>query len=341
MPARDSCTGLRPQAANLRATLAGELTGRVPRQEMFFNNPRIERHLIGRERGRDPVATLELALALQWGMCWAGSWSIRPGGRNDVASDGTSHYAGGCELTWAIVEQMAQAEPPPMDQTARNIALFRSEGLLAHVFMLHCFHSAATGIGMERLCMMVYDQPDLLAEYMRQVEAFNRRGLKALLDTGVAPDIAVFDADCAFKTAMMVSPSDYRRLIFEPTKATCEMLADAGITILMHTDGKIDNVYPIWLEMGVAGAHGVEKQANDLAEIKRKFGDRMTLFGNFDPVALATDMPENIREQARQMVEIGRDGGRYVAAVNTIVGENVPPENYFAFVEGVEEAASY
>lgn len=339
MNSRCSCPGLRPQAENLRATLAGEQTGRVPRQEMFWHNPRLERILIGHECGNDPRARLELALALNWGMCRAGSWSLRLGGRNEVASDGTSHYAGGSEITWDSVQQMAQRQAPPMDEIAANICLYRSEGLLAHVFMLHCFHSAATGIGMERLCMMVYDEPDLLAEYMRQVEAFNRRGLRALLETGAVPDIAVFDADCAFKTALMVSPEHYRELIFEPTKATCDALAEAGVTILMHTDGKIDNVYPVWLEMGLSGAHGVEAQANDLAQVKRRFGDRLTLFGNFDPVVLATDTPDNIRRQAREMVEVGRVGGRYVAAVNTIVGEHVPPENYLAFIDGVESAA--
>lgn len=341
MTGRVSCNDLRPQAANLRATLVGEQTGRVPRQDLFFNNPRLERRLIGRECRGEPQARLELALALGWGMCNSGSWALRAGARDEIASDGTSHYAGGSELTWETVERMAEAPAPPMDEIARNITRCRSEGLLAQVFMLHCFHSAATGIGMQRLCMMVYDAPDLLAEYMRQVEAFNRRGLQALLDTRVTPDIAIFDADCAFKTSMMVSPSDYRELIFEPTAATCEMLAEAGITILMHTDGKIDDVYPIWLEMGLQGAHGVEKQANDLAEVKRSFGDRMTLFGNFDPVTLATETPEAIHVAAREMVEIGRPGGRYVASVNTIVGEHVPPENYLAFIEGVDSAAEF
>jgi uroporphyrinogen-III decarboxylase len=325
----------------LRATLAGERPERVPRQEMFWDNPRLERLLIGRERGDDPHARVELNLALDWGMCWAGAWSIRLGGRNEVASDGTSHYAGGSQVTWEAVEQMAEREPPAMDEIAARIRLYQEAGLLAHVTILHCFHSAATGIGMERLCMMVYDEPELLAEYMRQVEAYNRRGLQALLATGATPDIVLFDADCAFKTALMVSPADYRELIFEPTAASCEMLSSAGITILMHTDGKIDNVYPVWLEMGLAGAHGVEAQANDLAAIKEQFGDRMTLFGNFDPVVLATATPDEIQRQAREMVEIGKPGGRYVAAVNTIVGAHIPPENYLAYLAGVEEAAQY
>ncbi|MEA3399811.1 MAG: uroporphyrinogen decarboxylase family protein [Armatimonadota bacterium] len=341
MAAHDRRGRLRPQARRLWDTLQGELPDRVPRQELFFHNPAIETHVIGQPIDRVFERSLDFARQIGWGSARATSWGTRIGARNEVASDGTSHYAGGSAVTREDLDELGQGDPAQIaDQHAHHAEMIHAEGLLSHIFMLHCFHSAATGMGMERLCLMVYDQPDLLREYMQRVEAYNRRVLRAVLDTGVAPDIAIFDADCAFKTALMVSPAAYRELIFEPTKATCDMLRDAGITIMMHTDGKIDDVYPVWLEMGMVGAHGVEKQANDLAETKRRFGDRMTLFGNFDPVVLATETPERIRDMAREMVQVGKPGGRYVAAVNTIVGENVPVANYLAFIDGVEEAAA-
>ncbi|MGC9318248.1 MAG: uroporphyrinogen decarboxylase family protein [Armatimonadota bacterium] len=333
---------LRPQARRLWDTLQGKVPDRVPRQELFFHNPAIETHIIGRPIDRVFERSLEFASEIGWGSARATSWGTRIGARNAVASDGTSHYAGGSAVTPKDLDELGQGDPAQIaEHYAPQAEMIHAEGLLSHIFMLHCFHSAATGLGMERLCLMVYDQPKLLGEYMQRVEVYNRRVLREVLATGIVPDIAIFDADCAFKTALMVSPPTYRKLIFEPTRATCEMLRDAGITIMMHTDGKIDDVYPVWLEMGMVGAHGVEKQANDLAEVKRRFGDRMTLFGNFDPVVLATETPERIREMARQMVQVGKPGGRYVAAVNTIVGENVPVPNYMAFIEGVEEAAPY
>jgi len=342
MNAVTSCPDLVPEARNLQATLTGEDTGQVPRQELFFNNPTIAAHFLGRAQGSDFADEIEFVRNIGWGMARGTSWGVRIGARNGTASDGTSHYAGGSEVGWDDLDAMTGPDLDALAGTyAERASAIRTGGLLVHIFMLHCFHSAATGLGMERLCMMVYDQPDLLREYMRRVEGFNRRALQAILSTGIVPDIAIFDADCAFKTSMMVSPEHYRELIFEPTNATAQVLHDAGITMLMHTDGRISDVYPVWLEMGVAGAHGVEAQANDLAEVKQRFGDRMTLFGNFDPVILATDEPQQIRALAREMVEVGRPGGRYVAAVNTIVGDHVPLANYLAFIEGVEEAASW
>lgn len=334
------CNDMLPQAENLLRTIAGEETGWVPRQELFFNNPRIVQRVLGRPPVGDFREELDFACEIGWGSVRATSWGARIGARNETASDGTSHYAGGSAIEMSDLDQL---RGPDLDLLAstygERASLVRGEGLLVHLFMLHCFHSAATGLGMERLCLMVYDQPELLAEYMRRVEAINREALAAVLSTGIVPDIAIFDVDCSFKTAMMVSPAAYRELIFEPTAATARMLHDAAIIMLMHTDGRIDEVYPVWLEMGVAGAHGVEAQANDLGEVKALFGSRMTLFGNFDPVILATERPRAIRALAREMVETGRSGGRYVAAVNTIVGDHVPVENYLAMIEGVDEAA--
>ena len=188
---------------------------------------------------------------------------------------------------------------------------------------------------------MVYDEPELLRGYMERIEEFNQCVLRAILETSVPPDFVIFDGDCAFKNALMVNPQVYRELIFEPTAATCRLCQDAVIPFLLHTDGRIDEVYPVWLELGFVGAHSVEKQANDLGEIKRRFGDRMTLIGNFDPVELALGDPDEIRGAAAKMVEVDKPGGRYVAAVNTIVGREVPLQNYLAFLDGVAEAGAY
>lgn len=334
--------GLLPQAAQLRDVILGRPSERVPHFELFFGNPGIMAHFLGREGSREFPDRLAFAIAIGWGAVCAASFGLRHGARNGIASDGTSHYAGGSVLTWRDLERMTDpALDPLIEQYVANAGATHAAGMMAHIFLLHCFHSAATGIGMERLCLMVHDEPALLRAYMRRVEQFNQRVMGAILDAGVLPDFVVFDADCAFKNAMMVSPDVYRDLVFAPTAATCAICHEAGIPVLMHTDGKIDRLYPIWLELGCVGAHGVEKQANDLGEIKRLFGDRMTLFGNFDPVELALGRPDDIRRAAADMVLVGKPGGRYVAAVNTIVGEEVPMENYLAYLAGVADAGSY
>jgi len=75
----------------------------------------------------------------------------------------------------------------------------------------------------------------------------------------------------------------------------------------------------------------VEAAANDLADIKRRFGRDITLIGNFDIVDLANRTPAEIAVMTRRMLDIGTSGGRYVAACNTLPGNDIPLANMLAY----------
>ncbi len=331
-----------PQAVRLRKIISGELPDRVPNFEFFFDNPAVRRHFLGHEPQGGLEEQAEFTEAIGWGSMVSGWFAIRIGARSEVASDGTSHYAGGSPLTWELLRGMRDPDfGPGLEKLHQGLEAAHSRGLMAHCFVLHCFHSAATGLGLERLALMCYDEFDLLKAYMERVEAHNQRAIQAMVEQGCVPDFIVFDGDCSFKNAMMVRPETYRELVFDCTCQTCREITKAGIPYLFHTDGKVDRLYPILIELGFSGAHGVEAQANDLGEIKRLFGDRFTLFGNMDPVFLAWSSPEEVYEATVEMVRTGKPGGRYGAAVNTIVSDYTPLENYLAFLEAIRDVGEY
>ena len=333
---------LLPQAERLRKTIAGEIPDRVPNFEFFFGSPRIFEHYVGKPSGGGWPGGLELALRIGWGACYIGALGFGLGGRSEVASDGTSHYAGGKELTWDTLEKMQE---PEIDKFVEDVATKKqqvgAEGLLSYIWLLHCFHSAATGIGLERFALLCYDDFDLVHAYMHKVEGFNQKVLRTLIDADALPDMVFFDADCAFKNALMVRPQMYRDLVFDATKQTVDIVRQQSRPYCFHSDGKMDDLYPILIELGVWGAHGVEAQANDLAEVKARFGDQLTLFGNMDPVLLAWASPEEIEVATKIMIQTGAPGGRYGAAVNTIVSDYTPLENYLAFQQTIERVGWY
>lgn len=330
------------QAERLRKMLFGEIPDRVPNYEFFFDNPAIFKHFVGREYTRTWPDQLDLALKIGWGAVVTDQFGLMLGYHSDVASDGTAHYSGGDGLTWQSLEEMAVPEiDERIEEVTRRVTQVRESGLMSVVFLLHCFHSAATGIGLERFAMLCYDDLPLVKAYMERIERFNRRVLAALIDAGSLPDIVFFDADCAYKNAMMVRPQMYRDLVFDPTDKTLQILRERGVPYCFHSDGKVDDIYPVWIDLGVWGAHGVEAQANDLAEVKSRFGDRIALFGNMDPVRLAWGTPEEVEQLAEQMVVAGKAGGRYAAAVNTIVSDYTPLENYLAFQRAIDRVGWY
>ena len=332
---------LTPDAMRLKAVIDGDVPDRVPNFEFFFDNPAVVEHFLGRptESFDDWVTFCD---RIGWGAVGCGFFGFGIGARHETASDGTSHYAGGSPLTRQTLEQAPEPDfGPAVEQYIDKARLARERGLLVYHFVLHCFHSAATNIGMQNVALMSYDDPELLLDYMQRVESINRVVLRMTLESAYPPDFVVFDADCAFKNASMVSPAHYRRFTFEATDDTCALLRGAGVPILFHSDGKMDDIYPVWLEWGCVGTHGVEKQANDLGEMKARFGDRLTLFGNMDPVFLAWATPGEVAAETERMVASAMQGGRYGAAVNTIVSDYTPLANYLAMLEAVDKVGWY
>lgn len=81
--------------------------------------------------------------------------------------------------------------------------------------------------------------------------------------------------------------------------------------------------------------------ANDFSYLKREFGEKITLIGNADLDELTRFTPERVYETNRQMMEIGKPGGRYMADIDTMVEDFIPIANYQAFVDAVRDAGAY
>ena len=92
-----------------------------------------------------------------------------------------------------------------------------------------------------------------------------------------------------------------------------------------------------WLALGMNALHPIEPEAMDIFELKRRFGHRVCLCGNFDINILSLGTPEETREEVRKKIEGLSGEGGYVAASSTSIPFYVKPENFRAMVEAIRE----
>ena len=252
-----------------------------------------------------------------------------------TASDGSTHYTswGGLEPGSSLrpYEEVGDLEQFRV-QVRDAVALNGKYGLGTRGFITNCFHSAAISLGLERFAVGLFEQPEWIRELMELVERHNRRGLQVMVEEGA--DIVLFDGDCAFKNGPMVSPEMMRTFWFDLTRDTVDLLHEAGVWAYYHTDGKVDKILPMLIELRFAAFHGCEKMANDLQALKTQFGDRITLIGNADHSELTFWKPDEIRIETEKMMAAGKPGGRFMADVNTAMPQ-CSVENYRAFYETV------
>jgi len=319
---------------NLTRTLRGEDTGKVPFWEVWYAMGGLAEKVLG-EPVRGMEGEIKFARAMGWENLALWAAVSGPPSAGGTASDGTGHYVQGGFYDLA---QLDDLPPPNTDETATKneprIRAAHDAGLAAIMYLGWCFHSVATAMGLENFAYKTVDDIDFLHAAFEFVEEQNRKIVRdVVVPLGV--DAVLFDGDCAYKTGLMVSPKVFRELVFDRTAKTVAPLKEAGIPYVLHTDGKLDDVIPVLIELGFSAVHGVEAQANDLGDIKARFGRRITLIGNMDVVFLTHATQEQVRAQTKKMLDVGSPGGRYVAACNTSPMDYIPYENYLAFADTI------
>lgn len=115
----------------------------------------------------------------------------------------------------------------------------------------------------------------------------------------------------------------------------------AGLPLIFHSDGKLWDVIPDLIALGVNALHPIEPKAMGINEVKARYGDRLALIGNIDTNLLTLGTPEQVREQVRQRIRDLAPGGGYAVGANPGISYYVRPENYDAMRQAVFDFGKY
>ena len=81
---------------------------------------------------------------------------------------------------------------------------------------------------------------------------------------------------------------------------------------------------------------------NRLAEAKAALGRDVVLLGNLDQVDfLKRAAPAEVADAARQIVETGKPGGKYIFSTSDFLERNTPRDNVVAMIGAAKEAGVY
>ena len=188
-------------------------------------------------------------------------------------------------------------------------------------------HTLQRWVGTENLCLLLYDDPPFVHEMLEYLEWFFLELLKPYL-AHVDFDFASFGEDIAYKGRAFVSPAKFREFFLPHYVPICRLLRSHGVeTIFVDSDGFIDELVPLWLEVGVNGFSPLEVAAGeDALALKERSGRNIVLAGNIDKRALARGGAAIEREaaKARRLLALGG----YFPAVDHSVPPDVPLEAF-------------
>ena len=195
-------------------------------------------------------------------------------------------------------------------------------------------------MGFEQFCFALAEQPELVAKIFQRVGSIQCEVLRRVVKEERLVAIWCGD-DLAYSDSTMVSPRVYRKYLFPFMEELSAIAHGAGLPLIFHSDGKLWDVIPDLIAVGVNALHPIEPKAMDINEVKARYGDKLALIGNIDTNLLTLGTPDQVREQVRQRICDLAPGGGYAVGANPGISYYVRPENYDAMRQAVFDFGEY
>ena len=149
----------------------------------------------------------------------------------------------------------------------------------------------------------------------------------------------------AFAGAGFISRAMYEDFVLPYERRVVDAIHEAGVKAYTHTCGAIGDRLELMAATGIDGVDTMDPPPlgdTDLADAKRRVGERLFLKGNIDSVnVLLKGTAEQCRASARERLAAAATGGGYILSSACSVAPHVPPENLAALVETAEEYGRY
>jgi len=223
-------------------------------------------------------------------------------------------------------------------QLPQKVSTYKQQGLYVRAIVANPYKQAWYLRGMENLLTdYLINRPFIEALYDRIYNLFGeilRRCTKAGVDMiGVEGDIAMQDR-------IIMGPDSWRE-IDKPRLAemirSCKDI-NPDVRVFIHSDGDLRALFPDLIEIGFDVIDSIQPECMDPFELKRLYGDRITLHGCGSlQHTLPFGTPDDCREEVKNLIEgCGKNGGLILRPSN-MIGWDIPLDNLIAWYESARD----
>jgi len=173
-----------------------------------------------------------------------------------------------------------------------------------------CWQDAACFFGIEGLIMETFDDPQWVHEFLTVLQERKIRYARSL--EGAPYDLIELGGGDASTT--VISPQIFNDFVAPYDKPVIDEAHKAGQKVVYHTCG---GMMPILEDIAAMGPDAMETFTPvsmggdaDLAEAKRRIGDKVCMIGGFDQSHYFTKAPESeVRQAVRDLFDAAGEGG--------------------------------
>jgi len=262
----------------------------------------------------------------------------------ELLEQGTAEgeYTDGWGCVWSNIHEghssIVTSHPVPTRADVHKLKMPTEDMGLPHGFM---YLRLADLRGFEELMIDFAEEPpelQMLIDIVLEYNVQQAPKLFACFGDNI-PDPLWFGDDLGMQHALPMSPEKWRKYLKPCYKKIYDMAHEAGIHVLMHTDGQIYEIIPDLVECGV-DVINPQIRANGLDNLvetcKGKVCVALDLDRQMFPFCTAQEIDDHVREAVEALGS--PEGGLWLGAE---VDDGVPLENIEALCMALEKYRGY
>jgi len=196
-----------------------------------------------------------------------------------------------------------------------------------------CISGLIDIFGWEMLLLAAGMDPTSFGEMTNRYASWIRQYFDALAESDV-PVVMIHD-DIVWTSGAIFRPEWYRKYVFPNYKKYFAPLIESGKKIMFTSDGNYTEFID---DIARCGVHGfVLEPTTDMKYIAEKYGKTHVFIGNADTRILLSGTRQQIRDEVKRCIDIGKDCPGFFMAVGNHIPPNTPVENALYYNEVYEE----
>jgi len=187
--------------------------------------------------------------------------------------------------------------------------------------------------GLDTFMMDMVLDPGFAEELLDRILGIRLVLIRRFIALGV--DGGYFGDDYGAQKNMLFSPKMWRKYIKPRLAQMFAPFREAGLPVLMHSDGQIQAIIPDLIEIGLTALNPVQPEVLDHSWLKSTFGKNLAYYGGISTqTVLPNGSPEEVEKATRECVEkLALEGTGLIIAPSHRMMTDIPLENIDALLD--------
>jgi uroporphyrinogen decarboxylase len=279
---------------------------------------RLDNHLLRLDLSHPKRLSADGATGYDW---WGAGW--------DMQTEGYWHAEAPLaeDTDLAAFPWPDPTAPGLLDDAARMLAADGGRHFAVPNFGMCLFERAWSLRGFDAMLMDLVAEPEWSEDLLDRITDIQIQLAQRFVALGV--DGGYFGDDYGAQRSMLFSPKLWREL-FKPRLARMfAVFLDAGLPVILHSDGDIWEILPDLVEIGLTCLNPVQPEVLDHARLRREFGSKLSFYGGISTqTVLPTGTPDAIRAATAGCVrDLAPDGTGLILGPSHRMQSDIPVAN--------------